>query len=100
MEVKVELTEDLIKQFKKISKEQIDKERKGFKKDADKLIDEAELGMVVMSEKSTAVLGFPFDLSAIILSSLETIIDNDDKYRSMYIEGLKDLLEKVEKEYE
>jgi hypothetical protein len=78
-----------------LNKDGIKEKKESFRESADKIIDNAEEGIVIMSEKCCQTLGVPPVVCAVILSSLETIIENVD-CRKMYIENIKLMLERLE----
>ena len=91
----MEITKKFMKAFEKLEKEGIKENKEKFKNDALKLIDNSEMGMIVMTEKSCATLGMEPTINAILFSTIETLIESS-KNKEVYLDGLHTLIERVE----
>lgn len=91
------MNEALEKFIDEANKESIKKYKEKFRKNANRIIDEAEEGLLVISETSIETLGLPNKVIGLLLTALDEIAQTEFN-KEWIINNVKLLLEMLENE--
>lgn len=87
--------EDYIEKANRVG---IKEQKEKFKKEVEKIIDNADESVVIITDKQVSTLGFVPYVMASIFTAVEEIANYDSANKRGVIESIKTLLERLENE--